>query len=142
MFWRTLWRMIVVAASFLIAIMAATFVLITLGAERATQVLHGTDVLGSSVAEVVELVGSAARLLTAMTIVPALALIIIGEVARIRASLYYIIGGGAALVAIPLLAQVGQASSGTLPTLIVWQVFATAGFAGGFVYWLLAGRRA
>jgi hypothetical protein len=24
----------------------------------------------------------------------------------------------------------------------VWQVLATAGFAGGFVYWLLAGRTA
>ena len=25
---------------------------------------------------------------------------------------------------------------------VVWQVLATAGFAGGFVYWLLAGRNA
>ena len=25
---------------------------------------------------------------------------------------------------------------------VVWQVLATAGFAGGFVYWLLAGRTA
>jgi hypothetical protein len=24
----------------------------------------------------------------------------------------------------------------------VWQVFATAGFVGGWVYWLLAGRNA
>jgi hypothetical protein len=29
-----------------------------------------------------------------------------------------------------------------LPDPIVWQVFATAGFAGGFVYWLIAGRNA
>jgi hypothetical protein len=25
---------------------------------------------------------------------------------------------------------------------VVWQVLATAGFAGGFVYWLVAGRNA
>ena len=25
---------------------------------------------------------------------------------------------------------------------LIWQVFATAGFAGGLVYWLVAGRRA
>lgn len=28
----------------------------------------------------------------------------------------------------------------SLPAL--WQVFATAGFAGGLIYWLLAGRNA
>jgi len=25
---------------------------------------------------------------------------------------------------------------------VVWQVLATGGFAGGFIYWLLAGRNA
>jgi hypothetical protein len=29
-----------------------------------------------------------------------------------------------------------------IPETTVWQVFATAGFAGGFVYWLIAGRNA
>lgn len=142
MFWRTLWRIIVVVFAFLIAAVATGFVLVSLGVERATQVVHGTDVLGNSVEGVLELMGAAARLLSAMTIMPALALVIIGEVARVRSSLYYIVGGGAALVAIPLLARIGQSGGGALPALIVWQVFATAGFAGGFVYWLLAGRRA
>ncbi len=141
MFWRTLWRMIVVAFAFLIAAVATGFVMVSLGIERATQVMHGAEVLGNSVEGVFELAGAAVRLVSAMTILPALALVIIGEIARIRSSLYYIIGGGAALVAIPLLARIGQAGA-TLPALIVWQVFATAGFAGGLVYWLLAGRRA
>ena len=30
----------------------------------------------------------------------------------------------------------------TLSEATVWQVFATAGFAGGLVYWIIAGRNA
>lgn len=138
---RTLWRIVVVSFAFVLSAVATAAVLVTLGLERATQVARGSDALGNSVEAVVELMGSAAGLLSAMTVVPALALVVIGEVARIRASLFYIIGGGAALAAIPLLARLGQAG-GAMPALMVWQVFATAGFAGGFVYWLLAGRRA
>jgi len=57
-------------------------------------------------------------------------------------ALYYLGGGGAALAAIPLLSHFGQSATFVLPNPAVWQVFATAGFAGGFIYWLLAGRRA
>jgi hypothetical protein len=39
-------------------------------------------------------------------------------------------------------ARIGQTDSLGLPAAAVWQVFATAGFIGGLVYWLLAGRRA
>ena len=73
---------------------------------------------------------------------PALLLVIIGEVARIRGALYYVIGGGAALAVVPLLARLGQPARVLELSPVVWQVLATAGFAGGFVYWLLAGRRA
>ena len=75
-----------------------------------------------------------------MTIIPALALIIIGEVARIRSIIYYVVGGGIALVAIPALAQAGLSIQIEMPSAAVWQVFATAGFLGGFTYWLIAGR--
>jgi hypothetical protein len=73
---------------------------------------------------------------------PALLLVIVGEVARIRGAMYYVIGGGVALALVPLLARLGEPSTvlGLAPA--VWQVLATAGFAGGFVYWLLAGRNA
>ena len=37
---------------------------------------------------------------------------------------------------------IGQGGAIASPEALVWQVFATAGFAGGFVYWLLAGRNA
>jgi hypothetical protein len=81
-------------------------------------------------------------LTTGLTIIPALLVVFVGEVARIRSALYYVAGGGAALAAIPLLARVGQSGGVVLPEQIVWQVFATAGFAGGFIYWLIAGRNA
>ena len=64
-------------------------------------------------------------------------------VARIRSLIYYVVGGGLALAAVPLLARYGQGGTAMPdPDQLVWQVFATAGFAGGFVYWLLAGRNA
>ena len=47
-----------------------------------------------------------------------------------------------ALAAVPLLARVQQSGGFGMPEHAVWQVFATAGFAGGFVYWLIAGRNA
>jgi hypothetical protein len=68
--------------------------------------------------------------------------VIVGEVARIRLWLYYVIGGGLALAAIPLLARINASGVGTLSEATVWQVFATAGFAGGLVYWIIAGRNA
>jgi hypothetical protein len=69
-------------------------------------------------------------------------MVVIGEVARIRSIAYYVVGGGIALAAIPLLARYGQGGTIASPDAIVWQVFATAGFAAGFVYWLIAGRNA
>jgi len=46
------------------------------------------------------------------------------------------------LGALPLMAMAGSLSNDLSPLGTLWQVFATAGFAGGFVYWLLAGRKA
>lgn len=139
---RALWRIIVVSFGLLVAAVVTGLVLVTLGVERATQVVQGRDVLGNSLDGVADLMQSTARLLSAMTIIPALALVVIGEIVRIRSALYYVIGGGAAMVAIPLIARLGQVTAGAMPALMVWQVFATAGFAGGYIYWLLAGRRA
>jgi hypothetical protein len=138
---RTLGRMIVVSFAGLLAILAALAVLLTLGAERLTQAMTGRELIGGNLDTMLASLQAAARLLAAATILPGLALVVIGEVARIRSLLYYVVGGGAAMAAIPLIARLGQAG-GALPAPIVWQVFATAGFAGGLVYWLVAGRRA
>jgi hypothetical protein len=52
--------------------------------------------------------------------------------------MYYVLAGGVALAAIPVLAP----TEPSLPTGEYMTIFAAAGFVGGFVYWLLAGRNA
>jgi hypothetical protein len=138
---KTFGRIILVPLALLIAAAASCFVLVTLGLERVTDALHirrGDDAFEA----IVDLMNQGILLTTGVTIIPALLVILIGEIASIRSAIYYIVGGGAALAAVPLLAQFGQTGTFGLPEQVVWQVFATAGFAGGFVYWLLAGRRA
>lgn len=138
---KTLGRMVLIPVALLLAAAASSFVLVTLGLERVTGALHlrrGNDAIES----VFELMNQGILLTTGVTIIPALMVVLIGEVASIRSALYYIAGGGAALAAVPLLAHYGSAGTFVLPEQIVWQVFATAGFAGGFVYWLIAGRHA
>lgn len=139
---RTLGRLIWVPLSFLIAVAATAFMLVSLGSERITQALAGRGLPEDSLPAMLELAMEAGRLVSALTIAPAVLVIVIGEVARIRGWLYYVLGTGAALVAVPLLAKLGQAGPLALPAVPVMQVFATAGFVGGFVYWLLAGRSA
>jgi hypothetical protein len=140
--WGTVARLIMVPLGFVLAGIAGLFVIMTLGLERLTQALHGvrdTD----AVTTIFDFLLQAHLLLTGLTIVPALLLVIVGEVARIRSSIYYILGGGAALAAIPLLSRLAQSGAGleAMPN-IVWQVFATAGFVAGWVYWFVAGRKA
>lgn len=133
-------RIILVPFAFLIAAAVVLFVLVTLGSERITHAIQGTDEVPIGAA--FELLNQAVVLTSAMTIIPAVALVIIGEVARIQSIYYYVVGGGLALVAVPVLAQMSQGGEAALPGAVVWQVFATAGFLGGFAYWLIAGRNA
>lgn len=143
MFWSTLWRIIVVPVAFVISGLVAGLVLVTLGLERVTHAFHEQSMgEADSVFAIFDFVGQGVILASSLTIIPALIIVLIGEIARIRSSLYYIVGGGAALAAVPLFTQFGQSAAFVLPSPAVWQVFATAGFAGGFIYWLLAGRRA
>lgn len=140
MFWSTLGRMIIVPIAFLVAAASSLIVLLTLGYERIVQAMaaSGTDIFEA----VFDLVGHGAIIASGLTVLPALALVVIGEVARVRSVLYYMLGGGAALAAIPLIARFGQRADTVYAGAAIWQIFATAGFVGGIVYWLLAGRRA
>lgn len=137
---RTLGRLIWVPIAFLIAAGVAMFVLVTLGLETITHAIHNLD--GADTASAAfDVAWQGSIIASGATLVPALLVVIMGEVARIRSWLYYMIGGGVALAIIPLLARVDPGTmTYSLPAL--WHVFATAGFAGGFVYWLLAGRNA
>jgi hypothetical protein len=97
-------------------------------------------------------VGAAIFALTvvpALTIVPVLVAVIIGEALHIRSWMYYVLADGAALLAVPLLAgATGELAVApgdlmvSLPAHQYMTIFAAAGFVGGFVYWLLAGRNA
>lgn len=141
MFWKTLGRMLLVPLALLVSAAASGFVLLTLGLERITATLHGRGG-DETAAAMFDLMHQGMLLTTGATIIPALLVVFIGEIASIRSAIYYIAGGGLALAAVPLLARYGETGSFVVPEQMVWQVFATAGFAGGFVYWLLAGRSA
>lgn len=139
---RTLARLILVPLGFLLALAAATFVLASLGLERVTHTMHGKETdfatLGRTYAMLKDIKGLAQLSVLAVPLL----MIVVGEVARIRSSVYYIVGGGAALALFPLLARSTSLGEGLSQLGLIWQVFATAGFVGGFVYWLVAGRTA
>jgi hypothetical protein len=139
---RAVWRVIVLPIAFVLAVVATLVVIISLGQERAVQALSARGPESIPINAVVDLAALAMRLASIYTLVPALLLVIVGEVARIRSALYYVIGGGIALAIVPMLTRVNQPMTVLELSPVVWQVLATAGFAGGFVYWLLAGRNA
>jgi hypothetical protein len=78
----------------------------------------------------------------ALTALPALVAAVAGEVLRIRSWMYYVLAGGAALAVVPLLAAPEGADLTEIAASPYMTIFAAAGFAGGFIYWLLAGARA
>ena len=139
---RALGRVIMLPIAFLLAILAALFVIISLGQEHVVQAMTGMRGEDLPIDTALRLFGLAVQLVSVQTLLPALLLVIIGEVARIRGAFYYVVGGGAALAIVPLLTRLSQPSGILELSPVVWQVLATAGFAGGFVYWVLAGRNA
>ena len=141
----TLGRLIWVPIAFVLSGVATAFFLFYIAQERFFQAAAGKGPDSATLLGMFELFREGRVLMSGMMIVPALAVIIIGEVARVRSVLYYLVGGGLALVAVPMLARYGQVGTGAsistlIPPTLVWQVFATAGFLGGWVYWFLAGR--
>ena len=139
---RALGRIVLLPIAFVLAAGVALFVIFSLGQERVVQAVTGSGAEAIPLGAVVDLVGLAIRLASVYTLVPALLLVIVGEVAHIHSSIFYIVGGGVALAVVPLLTRLGQPMTVLELSPVVWQVLATAGFAGGFAYWLLAGRRA
>ena len=139
---RTLGRILLLPIAFLIATGVTLFVILSLGHERVVQALAARRPEELPVGAAFDLLGVGVSLFSVYALLPALVVVIVGEVARIRSSLYYVAGGGAALAVVPFLTRLGQPASALALAPAVWQVLATAGFAGGFVYWLIAGRNA
>ena len=54
--------------------------------------------------------------------------------------MYYVLASGLAFAATPIIAAYPPGSG--LPNADLMTICASAGFVGGFVYWLLAGRSA
>lgn len=142
MFWRTVGRLILIPIAFILAACAAAAVVVSLGLEHFTQAMHGSGPGEETLSRTFDIIQQVGALTSGLSIVPALAVIVIGEVGRIRSWLYYMFGGGLSLACVPFLARMGQAEAIAMPASTVWQVLATAGFAGGVVYWLIAGRNA
>ena len=138
----TLARLILVPIAFGLAAFVAIAIALLLGLEKMTAAVAGREGGLETIEAYWELARSGTMLLAGLTIVPALAVVIVGEVARIRSWLYYMLGGGLALGVLPILARYGAPDMLATPPDALWQVLATAGFAGGLVYWLLAGRNA
>ena len=139
---RTIARLILVPLGFVLAVIATGFVLVTLGAERVTHAMHGKEADFSQLGQVWTMLGDFKSLAQLSTLALPVLIVIVGEVARIRSSVYYIVGGGAALGLLPLVMRSTSLGEGLAHIGLIWQVFATAGFVGGFVYWLIAGRGA
>ena len=139
---RALGRIILLPIAFVVAALATLFVVFSLGQERVVQAISARGPDEVPVDAIMDVLALALRFASVHTLVPALLLVIVGEAARIRSAVYYIVGGGVALAIVPLLTRAGQPATVLELAPAVWQVLATAGFAGGFVYWLLAGRNA
>ncbi len=149
---RAFGRLILVPIALLLATTAAAFVLVTLGQERVVRAMAANPASVDSIFGFGELLlRLAVALFSVTTLLPVLLMIVAGEVARIRTPIYYVLGGGLTLAVVPFLARLspvlsGPAASGQVgigdAATVLWQLFATAGFAAGFVYWLVAGRSA
>ena len=143
---RYAFRMIWVVVAFALAALVALVVLFALGAvwvgdelraaaPNQPMIRHG----GASALGFVLFAGTVTPALTAL---PALVAVVIGEIMPIRSWIYYVLAGGASLAAVPLLVAPAAADLPAVATSQYMTIFAAAGFAGGFLYWLLAGARA
>jgi hypothetical protein len=139
---RTVGRVLLLPIAFILSALVTLFVIVSLGQERIVEALAGRNLDDTSVGAAFQLMGLGLSLFSVYTLVPAVLVVIVGEVARLRSALYYVAGGGVALAIVPFLTRFDQPASALALAPAVWQVLATAGFAGGFVYWLLAGRNA
>ena len=138
-------RAVRVIVAFALAAALALSLLFLLGANAAGEELRDGYRPDGELAALVEtlslLLGGTSFLLAlapTLTLLPAFVAVLVGEVAAIRSSLYYIVAGGLALLALPLLGSPPDTRFD--PRFMA--IFATAGFAGGLLYWLLAGRKA
>jgi hypothetical protein len=142
----TIFRLLWAATAFCIAAAVALIVLYVLGAWWVGNELRAAapnePALHHGGAPFFGIVLFASTVTPALTALPAIGAALVGEILRIRSRIYYLLAGGASLAAIPLLVTPSSADLPAVATSEYMAIFLAAGFAGGFFYWLLAGRRA
>jgi hypothetical protein len=143
---RTILHALWAATAFVFAVTVALGVLFMLGAWWVGDELRAAaphdPMLRHGAAPVFGMVLFVGAVTPALTVLPAALAAIIGEALRIRSWMYYVLAGGAAMAAIPILAAPQADHLPAIPAGQYMTIFAAAGFVGGFAYWLLAGRNA
>ena len=147
MIWPALRRLAAVAFGFILAILAGAITLFVLGArwaagEVASFTPQEADDVSRAINQGLGLIAFFFTVAPVLTLLPGLAAAVVGEVARIRSLLYYLIAGGAAAALMPIIATRPEVAEGTAYTAPYFTLMATSGFAAGIVYWLIAGRKA
>ncbi len=145
MIFRYVFRMLWVVTAFCIAAAASLAVLFALGALWAGSELRSAapqDPMLQHAAPLFGMVLFAGTVAPALNALPALVAVVAGEVLRLRSWMYYVLAGGASLAAIPILTAQDRTDLSAIVASHYMPIFAAAGFAGGFIYWLLAGRQA
>jgi len=143
---NTLFRGIWVVTAFCLAALAALVVLFALGTMWVGDELRAAapqdPMLHHGAAPMFGVVLFASTVAPALTSLPGLIAVVAGEVLRVRSWMYYVLAGGASLAAVPLLVGARNADLQAVASSQYLTIFLAAGFAGGFIYWLLAGARA
>lgn len=147
MIWPTLRRVFAVAFGFVLAMMAGLITLFFLGArwaagEASAFTPDNADDVSQAINQGLGIIAFFINVAPVLTLLPGIAAVVIGEVAHIRSLLYYLIAGGLAAALMPLIATQREAVESSTYSAAYFSIIATAGFAGGFIYWLIAGRNA
>jgi len=136
-------RGLVLLFAFFVAMFVTVATLFVMGAFWTGKALREAaqgDPLLEVMADPLGIIFFAGLVTPALTALPAVIAAVVGEVFGLRSFLYYVVAGGLALAAIPVLAASGGET--TVPAADYMTIFASAGFAGGAIYWLIAGRNA
>jgi hypothetical protein len=140
-------RILGVFVGFVLAVIAGAITLFFIGSrwaaqEVASQMPEHADEASRFMSEALGMFAFIFTIAPVLTLAPAVVAIVVGELARIRSALYYVLAGGAAAGVMPLIASRQEAAESATYNAPYFAIMATAGFAAGLIYWLIAGRRA
>jgi hypothetical protein len=138
-------RVLLVFIGFVMAVVGGAVTLFLVGwrwaaQEVASQMPDGADETSHFFSEVLGMFAFLFTIGPVLTLLPAVIVVVLGEVARIRSLLYYVMAGGLAAAAMPLIAAPQAAAENVTYNAPYFAIMATAGFAAGLIYWLFAGR--